>query len=254
MRWYERHIDASLTRWSQGVLAPAESARLLRHAHGCARCGARYEQWVRAHRALEGDLDQPSSMERHALTEGGLAAALAAAAPAEEAPARWSSLALLAGAVAAVFLAVVVVPPATNTPNAHEFTARGEGTPPPGVALRIFCAAAGQPMRELHAGDACKSGAMLAFAAGGNAPYSHVAVQVRGAKKAEVTAGPFVLSGAPGKEGPLELTVPMPQQPGAVEVTAAFADRPVAALAALRGEQDGGVVVLKQEVKVEDGP
>ncbi|MBZ4416060.1 hypothetical protein [Myxococcus sp. RHSTA-1-4] len=252
MRWYERHIDASLTRWSLGELSPSESARLLRHAHGCARCGARYEQWARAHRALEGgNLDMPSSMERQALTEGGLAAALAAAAPAEEARARWPSLAMLAGAVAAVFLAVVLTPPATDT---REFTSRGEGTPPPGVALRIFCAAAGQPMRELHAGDDCQAGAMLAFAAGGTAPYSHVAVQVRGAKKAEVTAGPFVLSGPPGREGPLELTVPMPQQAGVVEVTAAFADHPAVALAALRGEQTGGVVVLKQEVKVKEGP
>lgn len=252
MRWYERHIDASLTRWALGALSPNESARLLRHAHGCTRCGTRYERWAQAHRGLEGDtLDTPSSMERQALTDAGLAAALAAAAPAEQAPARWPSLAMLAGAVAAVFLGVVLTPPATDT---REFTSRGEGTPPPGVALRLFCAAAGQPMRELHAGDACRTGAMLAFAAGGNAPYSHVAVQVRGAKKAEVTAGPFVLSGPPGREDPLELTVPMPPQAGVVEVTAAFADRPAAALAALRGEQHEGAVVLKQEVKVEDGP
>jgi hypothetical protein len=252
MRWYERHIDASLTRWSLGALSPSESARLLRHAHDCTRCGPRYERWTRAHRALEGgNLDMPSSMERQALTDAGLAAALAAAAPAEQASARWPSLAVLAGAVAAVFLAVVLTPPATDT---GEFTSRGEGTPPPGVALRIFCAAAGQPMRELHSGDACRAGAMLAFAAGGNAPYSHVAVQVRGAKKAEVTAGPFVLSGPAGREAPLELTVPMPPQAGVVEVTAAFADRPTAALAALSGEQHEGAVVLKQEVRVEEGP
>ncbi|MCY1019500.1 hypothetical protein [Pyxidicoccus sp. MSG2] len=250
MRWYERHIDASLTRWSLGALSSHESARLLRHAHGCARCGPRYEQWARAHRALEGDVDLPSSVERQALGDAGLAAALAAAVP-QEAPSRWPSLAVLGGALAAVFLAVVLTPPATNT---REFTSRGEGTPPPGVAIRIFCATAGQPMRELHAGDSCRAGAMLAFAAGGNAPYTHVAVQVRGPKKAEVVAGPFSLSGTPGREGPLELTVPMPQLAGAMEVTAAFADRPAAALAALRGEEHEGSVVLKQEVRVEDGP
>ncbi|WP_205525777.1 hypothetical protein [Pyxidicoccus trucidator] len=250
MRWYERHIDASLPRWSQGALSSRESARLLRHAHACTRCGFRYERWAQAHRGLEGgDLDQPSSAERMALTEGGLAAALAAAAP-EESSARWPSLALLGGALAAAFLAVVLVP--TITPN--EFGVRGAGTPPPAVALRIFCATAGQPLRELHAGDSCQAGAMLAFAAGGNSPYTHVAVQVRGAKKAEVMAGPFVLTGPVGKEGPVELTVPMPQAAGVVEVTAAFADRPAAALAALRGEQHEGSVVLKQEVKVEDGP
>lgn len=250
MRWYERHIDASLTRWSLGALSSHESARLLRHAHGCARCGPRYEQWARAHRALEGDVDLPSSVERQALSDAGLAAALASAAP-QEAQARWPSLALLGGALAAVFLAVVLTPPATDT---KEFTSRGEGTPPPGVAMRVFCAAAGQPMRELHAGDSCRAGAMLAFAAGGNAPYTHVAIQVRGAKRAEVMAGPFSLSGAPGKEGPLELTVPMPQTAGVVEVTAAFADRPAAALAALRAEQYEGSVVLRQEVRVEEGP
>lgn len=250
MRWYERHIDASLPRWSQGALSSRESARLLRHAHACTHCGPRYERWAQAHRGFEGgNMDQPSSMERKAMTEGGLAAALAAAAP-EEAPARWPSLALLGGALAAAFLAVVLVP-ATDT---HEFGVRGAGTPPPGVALRIFCATPGQALRELHAGDSCRAGAMLAFAAGGNTPYSHVAIQVRGAKKAEVMAGPFALSGAVGKEGPLELTVPMPQTAGVVEVTAAFADRPAEALAALRGEQHEGSVVLKQEVKVEEGP
>lgn len=253
MRWYERHIDASLPRWSLGALSSQESARLLRHAHGCARCGPQYERWARAHRGLEGNLDTPSSVEQQALMDAGLAAALAAAEP-QEAQSRWPSLAVLGGALAAVFLAVLLVPPATTTPTTpNEFAPRGNG-PPPGVALRVFCATAGQPMRELHAGDGCRAGAMLAFAAGGNAPYTHVAVQVRGAKKAEVVAGPFTLPGALGKEGPLELTVPMPQTAGVVEVTAAFSDRPAAALAALRGEQHEGSVVLKQEVKVEDGP
>ncbi|MFP2913064.1 hypothetical protein ACLESD_50270, partial [Pyxidicoccus sp. 3LFB2] len=93
MRWYERHIDASLPRWSQGALSSRESARLLRHAHACTRCGLRYERWAQAHRGFEGgDTGQPSSMERKALSEGGLAAALAAAAP-EEAASRWPSLA-----------------------------------------------------------------------------------------------------------------------------------------------------------------
>ncbi|MCP3139530.1 hypothetical protein [Pyxidicoccus xibeiensis] len=250
MRWYERHVDASLTRWSLGALSSRESARLLRHAHACKPCGARYERWVRAHRALEGgDVDAPSSMERLALTEGGLEAVLAAATPAE-APSRWPSMALLGGALAAVFVGLVVMPSTTQ----DEFVSRGEGTPPPAVALRVFCAAAGQPLRELHAGESCRAGAMLAFAAGGNAPYTHVAIQVRGTKRAEVTAGPFLLSGAVGKEGPLELTVPMPQAAGVVEVTAVFADSPSATLAALRGEQHSEAVVLKQEVRVEEGP
>ncbi|HZI13494.1 MAG TPA: hypothetical protein VE153_24145 [Myxococcus sp.] len=253
MRWYERHIDASLTRWSQGELSPRQSARLFRHARRCGHCGARYERWALAHRGLMGgDLGVPSPMEQHALTEAGLAAALAAAAPAEEAPARWPSLAMLGGALAAVFLAVVVVPQVRQADD--EFGVRGTGQPPPGVALRVFCATPGHPLRELHAGDACRAGATLAFAAGGLEPYTHVAVQVRGAKKDEVLAGPFSLAGTPGKEAPLELTVAMPEAGGEVSITAVFSDRPATALGVLRGEEHGGTVVLKQAVRVEEGP
>ncbi|WP_426755283.1 hypothetical protein [Myxococcus sp. Y35] len=252
MRWYERHIDASLTRWSLGDLSSHQAARLLRHAHACQRCGTRYERWAQAHRGLEGgNLDVPSSVELKALSQAGLEAALAAAAP-EQAPSRWPSLALLGGALAAVFLAVVLVPTATKAPG--EFVARGEGTAPPGVALRLFCATPGQALRELHAGDACRAGAMLAFAAGGQPPFTHVAVQVRGVHKAEVTAGPFALSGSLGKEAPLELTVPMPETAGVLEVIAVFADSPAESLATLRGEQTEGTVVLKQSVRVEEGP
>ncbi|NTX60749.1 hypothetical protein HUA74_08760 [Myxococcus sp. CA051A] len=248
MRWYERHIDASLPRWAQGELPPAQASRLLRHAHVCHRCGPLYERWAQAHRALEDSLDAPSSMERFALTEGGLEAALAAAEPLA-APSRWPSMMALAGALTAVVAAMVLSPALTD-----EFRARGLGTPPPGVALRIFCATPGQPLRELHSGEACPAGAMLAFAAGGQAPYTHIAVQVRGTQRAELTAGPFLLSGAPGKEAPLALTVPLPETVGEAEVTAAFADSPSAALAALRGEEQGGAVVLKQALRVEEGP
>ncbi|MFY1831759.1 hypothetical protein ACN47A_37940 [Myxococcus fulvus] len=248
MRWYERHIDAGLTRQAQGELPSPQAARLLRHAHLCHRCGPLYERWARAQRALEGSLDAPSSVERHALTEGGLEAALAAAAPLE-APARWPSLTALGGALAAVVLAVVL----TSLPR-DEFRSRGLGTPPPGVALRIFCATPGQPLKELHASEACPAGAMLAFAAGGQAPYTHVALQVRGTQRAELMAGPFALTGSPGNEAPLELTVPLPETVGEAEVTAAFAGSPSAALAALRGEEQGGAVVLKQTLRVEEGP
>ncbi|MCP3100683.1 hypothetical protein LZ198_17575 [Myxococcus sp. K15C18031901] len=249
MRWYERHIDGSLTRWSLGTLTPDQSARLLRHAHVCHRCGPLYERWVRAHRALEGSLDAPSSMERLALTEAGLSAALAAAVPAR-APSALTSLAALGGVLAAVLLAVVLVPRLSS----DEFRSRGVGTPPPGVALRVFCAAPGLPLRELHAGEACPAGAMMAFAAGGNAPYTHVVVRVRDADRPEVLAGPFALAGPPGKEAPLELTVPLPEHAGEAKVTAAFASSPSAALAAVRGDEEGEAVVLEQSVRVEEGP
>ncbi len=252
MRWYERHIDASLTRWSLGDLSSHQATRLLRHAHACQRCGSRYERWTQAHRGLEGGhLDAPSSMELQALSQGGLAAALASAAP-EQVPSRWPSLALLGGALAAVFLAVVLVPATSTVPG--EFVSRGEGTVPPSVALRIFCATPGQALRELHAGDACRAGAMLAFAAGGHAPYSHVTVQIRGGKTEEVVAGPFAVAGSLGKEAPLELTVPLPETTGVVEIIAAFAGSPAESLATLRGEPSEGAVVLKQSVRVEEGP
>ncbi|RKG65590.1 hypothetical protein D7V88_41775, partial [Corallococcus terminator] len=76
MKWYERHVDASLTRWSLGELSAPESSRLLRHAHACTRCGTRYNKWTRAHRAFEsGHTDTPTSIELETLTVAGLEAA-----------------------------------------------------------------------------------------------------------------------------------------------------------------------------------
>ncbi|WP_342376665.1 hypothetical protein NVS55_35675 [Myxococcus stipitatus] len=249
MRWYERHIDASLSRWAQGELPSAQAARLLRHAHLCHRCGPLYERHAQAHRALEGSSQAPSSVERQALTEAGLQAALAAAAPLPV-PSKGPALAALGGAVAAALLAVMLTPSLT-----HEFRARGIGSPPPGVALRVFCATSGQPLRELHAGEACPANAMLAFAAGGRPPYSHAAVRVRGPRGLELTRGPFALVGTPGKEAPLELTVPLPEAVGEARVTAAFASSASAALAALRGDgEQEGAVVLEQTLRVEEGP
>ncbi|RKH55819.1 hypothetical protein D7W81_35470, partial [Corallococcus aberystwythensis] len=87
MKWYERHVDAGLTRWSLGELSAPESSRLLRHAHACTRCGTRYDKWARAHRVFEsGGTDTPTSMELEALTAAGLEAALTAAAPPDAAP------------------------------------------------------------------------------------------------------------------------------------------------------------------------
>ncbi|RKH64281.1 hypothetical protein D7X96_26195, partial [Corallococcus interemptor] len=82
MKWYERHVDAGLTRWSLGELSAPESSRLLRHAHACARCGTRYDKWARAHRVLEsGQTDSPTATELETLTAAGLEAALNAASP-----------------------------------------------------------------------------------------------------------------------------------------------------------------------------
>ncbi|AGC48557.1 hypothetical protein MYSTI_07285 [Myxococcus stipitatus DSM 14675] len=250
MRWYERHVDASLSRWAQGELPSSQAARLLRHAHLCHRCGPLYERWAQAHRALEGVSHAPSSVERQVLTEAGLHAALAAAAPLPGVSSKWPALAALGGAVAAALLAVLLTPSLT-----HEFRARGFGSPPPGVALRVFCATSGQPLRELHSAEACPANAMLAFAAGGRPPYSHAAVRVRGPRGLELTRGPFALVGTPGKEAPLELTVPLPEAAGEAHVTVAFASSASAALAALRGDgEQEGAVVLEQTLRVEEGP
>ncbi|MBN8230955.1 hypothetical protein JYK02_25895 [Corallococcus macrosporus] len=266
MKWYERHVDAGLTRWSLGELSAPESSRLLRHAHACARCGTRYDKWARAHRVFEsGQTDTPTSTELETLTAAGLEAALGAAAPADAAPARWPTLAVLGATLAALFLAVVVTPgsvgpTAATEPGEPEWSPRGavhDPTPPTAPlaqpVLRVFCAAPGQSLRELRTGTACTPGATLAFAAGARPPYTHVAVRVRAGGHEEVN-GPFALSGKAGEERPLELTVALPTGSDMAEVTATFSEHPDATLAALRGGTTEGVVVLRQEVRVKDSP
>ncbi|WP_404368562.1 hypothetical protein ACIHQR_04410 [Corallococcus coralloides] len=266
MKWYERHVDAGLTRWSLGELSTPESSRLLRHAHACARCGARYDKWARAHRVFEsGQTDTPTATELETLTAAGLEAALTAASPPDAAPARWPTLAVLGATLAALFLAVVVTPSsvaptAATEPAEPEFSVRGAShdpvTPPAPVAqavLRVFCAKPGQALRELRAGAACTPGATLAFAAGARPPYTHVAVRVRAGGREEVN-GPFLLSGKAGEERPLELTVALPAGADMAEVTATFSAHPDATLAALRQGTAEGVVVLRQEVRVKESP
>ncbi|WP_223638801.1 hypothetical protein [Corallococcus sp. EGB] len=260
MKWYERHVDAGLTRWSLGELSAPESSRLLRHAHACARCGARYDKWARAHRVLEsGQTDTPTATELETLTAAGLDAALNAAAPPDAAPARWPTLAVLGATLAALFLVVRVTPTSVGptAPSEPEWSPRGAvHDPAPPLAqpvLRVFCAAPGQSLFELRPGTACPPGATLAFAAGARPPYTHVAVRVRAGGHEEIN-GPFPLSGKAGEEHPLELTVALPAGADMAEVTATFSEHPDPTLAALRGEAAGGVVVLRQEVRVKDAP
>ncbi|MBU8898983.1 hypothetical protein DRW03_25305 [Corallococcus sp. H22C18031201] len=251
MKWYERHVDAGLTRWSLGELAPHEGARMMRHAHACPRCGPRYERWMRAHRVLEtGTPEAPSPREQELLTSAGLQAALAAAAP-EESRTRWPSLTVLGAALAATLLVVTLTPRLAT----HEWRSRGQQShPTTEVALRIFCAVSGHPLRELRAGEACPRGSTLAFAAGARQPLSHVAVRVSVGGVTEEVSGPFSLDGTPGGEHPLEMTVPLTENAQRVEVTAAFSAQPATTVAALHGEKADGVVVLKQEVRVEESP
>lgn len=266
MKWYERHVDAGLTRWSLGELSAPESSRLLRHAHACARCGARYDRWTHAHRVFEsGQTDTPTALELEVLTAAGLEAALGSAVPSDATPARWPTLAVLGATLAALFLSVMVTPasvgPTVTATTEPEFSPRGavHDPVPPIIlplaqpVLRIFCSAPGERMRELHSGTACAPGAKLAFAAGARTPYAHVAVQVRAGNHVEVN-GPYTLSGKSGEEGPLNLTVVLPATPDMAEITATFSEHPDATLAALRGGATEGVVVLRQEVQVKDSP
>ncbi|HEX8441414.1 hypothetical protein [Archangium sp.] len=250
MRWFDGHVEGLLARWSEGSLSPNQSARLLRHARACERCGGQYERLVLAHRMLErGDLHMPTRAEEAMLADVGLEAALSAAAPEVERW-RWPSLAVAGGMLAALcFAALVLVRPA----DIGEWQSRGLGRPSNAV-LRVFCAVRQQPLRELkRAEEACPPGAMLAFAVGAEAPLLQVAVAVRG-EGFQATEGPFVISGRPGAEQPLETTVLLRMPSGQAEVIAAFADSPGAALGALRGDVTPGAVVLRVPVRVEEAP
>jgi hypothetical protein len=252
MSWFDPHVDGLLARWAEGTLSPRQSARLLRHAHACERCGASYERLVRASRLLEhGDPHTPTGTELAVLADTGLAAALAAAEP-EASRTRWPSLSLAGGMLAAVSLVVLMV--LVQQPReVDSWQARGGSGRPSRAALRVFCAVRQQPLRELEPSQACPPGAQLAFAVGADAPLSHVAVGLR-TRSLQAIEGPFSVTGRPGAELPLETTLPLQVPAGEAEVIAAFADSPREALAALRGETQRGAVVLRLPVRVEETP
>jgi hypothetical protein len=187
VRWFDRHLDASLEPWAQGELTSSRATRLLRHAHTCERCGRLYEQWARAHRMLENrDVSIPTSAEGAALMASGLEAALAAAAPPMRV--RWPALVPMLGTVAVACVVLLMVRPFTPSeeqpgggdPTAtgtQDWQSRGMAIPEPGAVLRVFCAAPGRPLRELVEQDTCPPGAQLAFAAGAESPLAHVAVK-----------------------------------------------------------------------------
>lgn len=203
MRWFDRHIDASLEPWAQEELTSSRATRLLRHAHTCERCGRLYEQWARAHRMLENrDVSLPTAAEGAALMASGLEAALAAAAP-PPMRVRWPSLVTMLGTVAAACVVLLMVrpfapsgeqsgggpssttdwpsrlgePQATSVSGTADWQSRGVGMPVSGPVLRVFCAVPGRSLRELREQDTCPPGAQLAFAAGAESPLSHVAVK-----------------------------------------------------------------------------
>jgi hypothetical protein len=92
-------------------------------------------------------------------------------------------------------------------------------------------------------------GHALAFAAGSNGELGSVALKLRDAVGTRIL-GPFNVTGRPGGEAPLD-TTPDLRGTGPVEVTAAFASSPEAALASLRGTPLPGAVILRQSAVIE---
>jgi hypothetical protein len=155
---------------------------------------------------------------------------------------RWPVLVGLGVAVAAV-LDMVRVPPS-------EFAERGTGEGR--AVLRVFCADPAQGhLQELPPGGRCGVGLTLAFAAGAESELTSVALRLRDAEGSRLI-GPFTVTGRPGREAPLE-TTPELRSPGSVEVIAAFASSPEAAVSSLVGTPAAGAVVLRQSATVDRG-
>jgi hypothetical protein len=271
------HVDRQLARLAtSGTLPPRQWGRVLRHARGCSRCGARYERVVNMQRVLaHGALTEPTAAELESVAALGLRAALAAAAPARGgllsrragsastgatrapwgstaerdtgAPRWWSGLGS-AGALAAVAACALLL---LVAPREEEWGTRGEGTGATAV-LRLFCVPEDSALREVKGEGLCPPGAALAFAAAVRPPLTHAAVVVRGASGARVE-GPFEVKTAPGAEAALDLTPRLPGS-GVVEVTTVFAASAEAALAAARGDAVEGVVRVQHRVRVEAAP
>lgn len=229
------HVQPSTVPTLEG----AALRRALVHARGCDTCRGPVERVLLATRTLErGTPWEPTEAEVEALGEAGLDRALGAARPRR----RWAPLAGLGVALAAgAALLVVVVRPQP------EFTARGGGEGR--AVLRMFCAAPGGTLRELPPGSSCVAGGKLAFAAAATPGLSSVALRLSGPGGTEVL-GPFAVTGQPGAEAPLDVT-PELARAGQVDVLAAFAATPRAALDAARGDPGPGAVVLHQQVQIE---
>ncbi|HTN51455.1 MAG TPA: hypothetical protein VML50_03555 [Anaeromyxobacter sp.] len=228
------HVDPTIVATLEG----ARLTRALRHARGCETCRGPVERVLLATRVLErGSPWEPTEVEVEAASASGLDAALAAARPRR----RWPLLAGVGVALAAAASLVVIV---TRPP---EFAERGGGDGR--AVLRMFCATEQAGLAELPSGAGCPAGARLAFAAAAVPELASVAVKLSGPEGRQLL-GPFQVSGRPGAEVPLEAT-PRLSSPGTVEVTAAFAATPEAALSALRGERVAGAVLLHQHLRVE---
>ncbi|MBI5543731.1 MAG: hypothetical protein HY901_07590 [Deltaproteobacteria bacterium] len=239
MGLWSRHIDAQLAQWSAGDLGAPGSRKMLEHAKCCSRCGGLLNRVLLAHRVFQGSLIKPSE-EELSLWACRAAAVAAASAPRESRAWNRSWLMALAGAAVASLLVLIVWPQTTLPP---EFAVRGDGVPHPAV-LRIYCAAPGGDLEELVVGGkaSCTAGSILGFAVGVQRPLRQVRLTVSLGGKT-LAQKDFAVTGLPGNEEAVELTVAPGAGAGPVHVEAAFSET-VAGL-------DGSKVRLARDVPVE---
>jgi anti-sigma factor RsiW len=231
MQFLTSHADGLLEALAAGELPERRRKRVLRHMRQCERCAQRYEQLVRANRALAGlSLDEPSPQELATLRAANLKAALGAAAPARRPVQRgvlgWAGA--LAGGVAAL-IALVVVRPS----DSDEWQARGEAGHRRAV-LRVFCVRPNRPVVELETGAPCPPGASLAFAVGAVPPLRSVRIAVEG----RPASGPLAILGAPGKEQPVSFSFTLEGPVGTREVVATFEEENLVLRHLVRVEPD----------------
>ncbi|MCK8501350.1 hypothetical protein [Myxococcus fulvus] len=271
MALFTPHVDRQLVHLANdGTLPPRQWSRVLNHARGCERCGARYAQVMNLRRVFSRDtVTEPTPGELERLSTHGLQAVLGAlerrevSASVDVTKGPWArvlewvrrawDLPTLGRVGTAWALALMVSAGVLWTgvrEDTGEWAARGEG---PGTAvLRLFCVPSDAELREVRGQGTCPSGASLAFAAGVRAPYTHVAVVVRTQQGSRVE-GPFEVKAAPGAEAALDITPRLPAS-GEVELTAIFASSASVALSAARGETvQGEVVQVRHRVRVGGG-
>ncbi|TQF17221.1 hypothetical protein FJV41_04635 [Myxococcus llanfairpwllgwyngyllgogerychwyrndrobwllllantysiliogogogochensis] len=284
MALFTQHVDRQLVHLAnEGVLPPRQWSRVLRHARGCARCGARYERVMNLRRMFASDtVTVPTPGELASLESRGLASVLATVErePSTESSGQaaradrlhkdlgepWSlarrlwarvlqawnspSLGHVGGAWVVSLMAAAGLLWLSLPSDTTEWGARGEGQG--ATVMRLFCVPAEAELREVRGQGDCPAGAALAFAAGARAPYTHVVVTVRTDKGLKVE-GPFEVKASPGAEAALDLTPRLPDT-GEVELTAVFASSASDALAAARGEPVRDVVRVQHRVRIAGKP
>ncbi|MGQ0506821.1 MAG: hypothetical protein ACT4TC_16035 [Myxococcaceae bacterium] len=240
-----RHASSGLyDRLATGGLGPREARLLFTHARTCTHCRTRLDRVSLALRVFEsGRVLEPSAGELRAFENAGLNAALQGSRRSRGTRQAfwWASAAAIASVSAVVTL---------SFPRELELAARGPPQTSREVVLRIFCAKSSSPLSELKQSAHCGPEEALAFAASSKLAGTHVAIKFS-TEGEEWVEGPFRVSGTPGREAPLPLTLALTGRAGALRVLAAFAEKPEELLRAAR-EEDGRFATLRvQSVRVE---